>query len=88
MFKSYRDLPPAPIASIPVSDVNKTGRWRAFKPLLDENKCIKCYFCWKFCPDVCISIEKELPKINYDYCKGCGICANECKPKAIKMVEE
>ncbi|MFP3483271.1 MAG: 4Fe-4S binding protein, partial [Caldivirga sp.] len=25
---------------------------------------------------------------NYDYCKGCGICANECPVKAIKMVPE
>jgi pyruvate ferredoxin oxidoreductase delta subunit len=23
-----------------------------------------------------------------DYCKGCGICAHECWPRAIKMVEE
>jgi pyruvate ferredoxin oxidoreductase delta subunit len=23
-----------------------------------------------------------------DYCKGCGICAHECWPKAIAMTEE
>jgi pyruvate ferredoxin oxidoreductase delta subunit len=23
-----------------------------------------------------------------DYCKGCGICAHECWPKAIAMMEE
>jgi pyruvate ferredoxin oxidoreductase delta subunit len=23
-----------------------------------------------------------------DYCKGCGICAHECWPRAISMVEE
>jgi Pyruvate:ferredoxin oxidoreductase and related 2-oxoacid:ferredoxin oxidoreductases, delta subunit len=27
-------------------------------------------------------------EINYDYCKGCGICANECPTKAIEMVPE
>jgi Pyruvate/2-oxoacid:ferredoxin oxidoreductase delta subunit len=27
-------------------------------------------------------------EIDYDYCKGCGICANECPAKAIAMVEE
>lgn len=25
---------------------------------------------------------------NYDYCKGCGICANECPRNAIEMVKE
>jgi pyruvate ferredoxin oxidoreductase delta subunit len=25
---------------------------------------------------------------NMDYCKGCGICAHECWPRAISMVEE
>ncbi|PIV68985.1 MAG: ferredoxin, partial [Euryarchaeota archaeon CG01_land_8_20_14_3_00_38_12] len=25
---------------------------------------------------------------NYDYCKGCGICANECPKNAINMEEE
>jgi len=24
-------------------------------------------------------------KVNYDYCKGCGICAEVCPTKAIKM---
>jgi Pyruvate/2-oxoacid:ferredoxin oxidoreductase delta subunit len=27
-------------------------------------------------------------KIDYDYCKGCGICAQECPAKAIRMVAE
>ena len=26
--------------------------------------------------------------INYDICKGCGICAEECPSDAIEMVEE
>ncbi|MFP3216806.1 MAG: 4Fe-4S binding protein, partial [Vulcanisaeta sp.] len=27
-------------------------------------------------------------EIDYDHCKGCGICAHECPVKAIKMVPE
>ncbi|MEM2686731.1 MAG: 4Fe-4S binding protein, partial [Thermoproteota archaeon] len=27
-------------------------------------------------------------KIDYNYCKGCGICAEECPRKAITMVPE
>jgi pyruvate ferredoxin oxidoreductase delta subunit len=26
--------------------------------------------------------------IDYKYCKGCGICAEECPLKVIEMVEE
>jgi Pyruvate/2-oxoacid:ferredoxin oxidoreductase delta subunit len=26
--------------------------------------------------------------VDYDYCKGCGVCANECPKKAIAMVPE
>ncbi|MBD3309699.1 4Fe-4S dicluster domain-containing protein [Candidatus Woesearchaeota archaeon] len=64
---------------------NKTGSWRALKPVKDEKKCIKCGICWQFCPDNAIS--KDI-KIDYDYCKGCGICAAECPVKAIKMIRE
>jgi pyruvate ferredoxin oxidoreductase delta subunit len=26
--------------------------------------------------------------MDLDHCKGCGICAQECPQKAIKMMEE
>ncbi len=77
--------------SKPTSGVaGKTGAWRIFKPVVDYNKCIKCYQCYISCPDSAIVVEKvnDYPKWLYEYCKGCGICANVCPPKAIKMVEE
>ncbi|MBC7110679.1 MULTISPECIES: pyruvate synthase subunit PorD [unclassified Methanothermobacter] len=64
---------------------NKTGSWRTFKPFLDKDKCIDCDNCILFCPEGCIDKEHE---IDYDYCKGCGICAEECPVKAIKMERE
>jgi pyruvate ferredoxin oxidoreductase delta subunit len=72
--------------SVPAEgSVGKTGSWRIFKPVLAEERCNKCYYCWIYCPEGCIS--KDL-KINYDYCKGCGICAEECPAKAITMEKE
>jgi pyruvate ferredoxin oxidoreductase delta subunit len=32
--------------------------------------------------------EEKMVDINYDYCKGCGICSRECPVEAIKMMEE
>lgn len=61
---------------------NKTGSWRVFKPILNKKKCIKCNTCILFCPEGCIDENHE---INYDYCKGCGICEEECPVNAIKL---
>jgi len=45
--------------------------------------------CWKFCPDVAIRIDDQgWPVVDYDHCKGCGICEVECAPRAITMEKE
>ncbi len=63
------------------------------KPLFNEETCINCFLCWVFCPDNAIIVENEkINGINYDYCKGCGICVNECpvkqESKPLSMVPE
>jgi len=42
------------------------------------------------CPEGAIRWRPDLGKIeiNPEFCKGCGICANECPTKAIKMTLE
>jgi len=67
----------------------KTGSWRTFRPIWDEEACIQCLRCWIYCPDNSIMVrEEKMVDINYDYCKGCGICSRECPSEAIKMMEE
>ncbi|MDN4473235.1 NAD(P)-binding protein [Demequina zhanjiangensis] len=52
--------------------------------------CFECDNCFGMCPDD--AIRKLGPgmryEIDYDYCKGCGICAEECPCGAIDMIPE
>ncbi len=67
----------------------KTGDWRAFRPVLDPEKCIHSLICWIYCPDSSILTEDEKMRgFDLDHCKGCGICASVCPKDAIEMVEE
>jgi len=66
----------------------KTGDWRAFRPVVDPNKCTNCLICWIYCPDAAVNQGEKVVEVNYDFCKGCGICAAECPVKAITMEEE
>ena len=75
-------------------DAGNTGSWRVERPVINMEKCTPakrqkdaCYLCWMFCPDGVVSKEFE-PEIRLEYCKGCGICAEECPTKAITMVAE
>jgi len=66
---------------------NKVSGWATFKPVRDRQKCTMCLLCWFYCPEgtiVRISDRGDL-MTNYDYCKGCGVCANECPVDAITM---
>lgn len=67
----------------------KTGDWRSRRPVVDQRQCIKCAVCWIYCPDAAIQqTEEGYYLADLDYCKGCGICAQECLTGCITMVEE
>ena len=52
--------------------------------------CNLCDNCYIFCPDAAITRGEgdDSNRVNYDYCKGCGICVEECPRDAIVMEEE
>ncbi|MEF3191957.1 MAG: 4Fe-4S binding protein [Campylobacterales bacterium] len=65
--------------------------WRVIKPVFNEEHCIHCQFCWVYCPDAAIiSKDKKFSHIDYNHCKGCGICADVCptNPKSLLMFDE
>jgi len=57
---------------------------------LSCGNCFECDNCYGVCPDnavIKLGAGKRFA-FNYDYCKGCGICAAECPCGAIEMVPE
>lgn len=58
------------------------------KRCLVNIRCESCNLCRLFCPDLRITRDKNSGEIeiDYDFCKGCGICAFVCPKGAIKMV--
>jgi|ETNmetMinimDraft_2_1059921.scaffolds.fasta_scaffold121378_2 pyruvate ferredoxin oxidoreductase delta subunit len=72
------------------SIINKTAGWRALQPIVNKDKCIACHQCWVSCPDMAIKVNPKIKKavVDYNYCKGCGICSQVCPTKAIHMQRE
>jgi pyruvate ferredoxin oxidoreductase delta subunit len=80
---------PIQIAVAPGSSkVNKTGSWRTLKPVFKHETCNDCRICVIVCPDACVSGADRVYDANFDFCKGCGICAHECPVNDIDMVLE
>ncbi len=53
--------------------------------------CFSCDNCYGVCPDNAVlklGAPGELYEIDYDFCKGCGLCVAECPSGAIEMVPE
>lgn len=66
-----------------------TGGWRAFRPVIDFERCTHCLLCWLYCPDVSMQTSAgKLTGVDLLHCKGCGICAAVCPPQVITMVAE
>jgi 2-oxoacid:acceptor oxidoreductase delta subunit (pyruvate/2-ketoisovalerate family) len=57
---------------------------------LSCGNCFECDNCFGVCPDN--AVLKLGPgrrfRVDFDYCKGCGVCATECPCGAIRMIPE
>jgi pyruvate ferredoxin oxidoreductase delta subunit len=76
-----------------VGEAGNTGNWSKYKPIIDLEKCIPaksgknaCFNCWLYCPEAVVT-RTIPPEIDFTYCKGCGICMEECPVNAITMEE-
>lgn len=84
--KSVKDMP-FPIAKAGFI-LEKNAGWRNSKPVINPEKCVNCMQCYLLCPEGTIYKAGEQLAVDYDFCKGCGICEHECRVKAIAMIPE
>ena len=73
------------------SYTSTVASWRIMKPIYNSDICIDCQNCWVWCPDTSIiSRDKQMLGIDYDHCKGCGVCVEVCptNPKSLLMFSE
>lgn len=84
--------------------VVKNAGWRNVRPVVNRAACTGCLQCYMHCPDgtiykvaasACddaafqdVAAGKTLVAFDYDFCKGCGICAKICPADAIVMISE
>lgn len=95
-MKPYlRDKIPQKLSEIPDATayeagylVTKNAGWRSQRPVIDTKKCVGCLQCYLYCPDGVIYKNNGNVSIDYDFCKGCGICRKVCQIGAIEMEAE
>ena len=68
--------------------VETNAAWRSERPVLSVERCTGCLRCYLACPDGAVLRAGAAVRIDYDFCKGCGICAHECIAQAICMICE
>lgn len=68
----------------------KRGTSKSQRPVVRFDTCIKCTLCWYDCPDECFDPTPDgLFDVNYEYCTGCGRCAQVCPvDDCIVMVDD
>ncbi len=83
-FENARLSAPA-IHAAATSENSKTGLWRTERPIIDYERCNRCWWiCSTYCPEGAIQIDEERrPQIDYDHCKGCMVCLAQCPAHAI-----
>ena len=73
-----------------VGGLNEENALFEARRCLSCGNCFECDNCFGVCPDNAVIKlgGTNRYEINYDFCKGCGICVSECPCGAIEMVPE
>lgn len=64
--------------------LRQTGNWRTERPVIELEKCKRCFLCYLYCPEAAMRLDTDnFPHVDYEHCKGCMICYEECPTNAI-----
>jgi len=78
--------PPAPPGdyTVPASEKKESYKYtKPPKPKVDEEKCIGCGECLRFCPFKAIELKDGVAYIDPNKCRDCGRCIDVCPVGAI-----
>jgi 2-oxoacid:acceptor oxidoreductase delta subunit (pyruvate/2-ketoisovalerate family) len=71
-----------------VGDVDEEELSKTVGRCFSCGTCTACDICYMYCPDLSVRKTRQGYEFNYDYCKGCAICAEECPRGVIHMERE
>ena len=67
-------------------DFKTNDDWRFERPVWDTQKCVRCGVCYLFCPDCAVfQNEDGFYEADLTYCKGCGLCIQQCVTGCISL---
>lgn len=60
------------------------SRFAMFRPMIDENQCVRCHSCERKCKAQCIEITPERVHIDHSRCVDCFNCIETCPKGGLK----
>jgi len=72
----------APRLEAPIADASQEAQ-----RCLSCGVCNECDRCRDYCPEGILERDDGRVQFDYEYCKGCGLCASECPRGAVVMEE-
>jgi 2-oxoacid:acceptor oxidoreductase delta subunit (pyruvate/2-ketoisovalerate family) len=69
-------------------DVHENELYKTADKCFSCGTCTNCDNCYNYCPDLSIKKKEQTYEVDYDFCKGCAICAEECPRGVIHMKAE
>jgi Pyruvate/2-oxoacid:ferredoxin oxidoreductase delta subunit len=71
-----------------IGDVDENEIQKSVERCFSCGTCTNCDICYNFCPDLSVKKRNQSYEIDYTYCKGCTICAEECPRGVIHLKAE